>query len=280
MPLDKNTDLFVGDDVRTEELPTLPLHQSTKSPSPKSTHSSTGSRTAQYLLVSEVFGLTLQGEGPSTGRPCMFIRLGGCNLQCVWCDTPYTWDASRFDLSKELTKMSFDEVKAALAPIGPSMLVVSGGEPLLQDSALAAFFAYLQQGVPSQQRTRVEIETAGTLIPRQTWPFVDQFNVSPKLNNSGNAYNKRRKWDALEWFANSARAYFKFVCITPADFEEVDQIVGTAGIKPDHVYIMPEGVTQEAIDAHTRDLVKDVIARGYNLTQRLQVTLWGNTRGT
>ena len=44
------------------------------------------------LTVSEIFGPTFQGEGPFTGRAAVFLRLGRCNLDCKWCDTPYTWD--------------------------------------------------------------------------------------------------------------------------------------------------------------------------------------------
>ena len=56
------------------------------------------------LLVAERFGVerpTFQGEGPSSGVPALFIRLSRCNLTCTWCDTPYTWDTSRFDVVDE-----------------------------------------------------------------------------------------------------------------------------------------------------------------------------------
>lgn len=232
------------------------------------------------LLVSEIFGPTLQGEGPSTGRPCMFLRLGGCNLQCVWCDTPYTWDATRFDLRQELKQMGFMDIKNKLNVGRPGiMLVVSGGEPLLQDLQLMHFFDSLAKGTPAQQATRVEVETAGTLIPTHTWPYVDQFNVSPKLAHSGNSLSKRRRLEVLKWFGASGKSIFKFVCVEDDDLNEVDEIVQEARIMRDRVYIMPEGITQEKIDEHTRALVPSVLARGYNLTQRLHITLWGNRRG-
>ena len=62
------------------------------------------------LLISEIFGPTIQGEGKSIGQTASFIRLGGCNLHCVWCDTPYTWDAARYDLREELTKIDIREI--------------------------------------------------------------------------------------------------------------------------------------------------------------------------
>ena len=66
------------------------------------------------LVVAEVFGPTFQGEGPSAGRRAMFLRLGRCNLDCAWCDTPYTWDWSRFDPAVELHRRTVDDVMSEL----------------------------------------------------------------------------------------------------------------------------------------------------------------------
>src|SRR2546428_209032 len=86
----------------------------------------------QSLIVSEVFGATVQGEGPSIGRLGGFVRLGRCNQACTWCDTPYTWDWARYDPKVELTEQSVDEVLAKLDGMGVGMIVITGGEPLLQ----------------------------------------------------------------------------------------------------------------------------------------------------
>ena len=66
------------------------------------------------LVVSEVFGPTVQGEGPSAGRLCGFVRLGRCNLACDFCDTGYTWDWDRYDAAVELTEMPVGDVLAKL----------------------------------------------------------------------------------------------------------------------------------------------------------------------
>src|SRR3954451_18718764 len=90
------------------------------------------------LVVSEVFGPTFQGEGRSLGRRCGFVRLGRCNLACTWCDTKYTWDWSQYDPSVELRRRTVDEVVADLAAMDVPMVVITGGEPLLQQRAMAA----------------------------------------------------------------------------------------------------------------------------------------------
>ncbi len=69
---------------------------------------------AGQLLISEVFGPTLQGEGPSAGQAAAFVRLGACNLSCAWCDTAYTWNRDKFDLSRELSVMRTEDVAQLL----------------------------------------------------------------------------------------------------------------------------------------------------------------------
>ena len=77
------------------------------------------------LVVAEVFGPTFQGEGPSIGRRAGFVRLGRCNLDCSWCDTPYTWDWDRFDPAKELRHESVTSVLAHLDAMTPEIVVVT-----------------------------------------------------------------------------------------------------------------------------------------------------------
>jgi organic radical activating enzyme len=224
--------------------------------------------------VAEIFGPTIQGEGPTAGRPATFLRLSGCNLACVWCDTPYTWDWSRFDRGAEATEMSAPDAVAALQLAGlpdTRRLVVTGGEPLMQQRELIPVLEAL--------RPRVEVETAGTIVPLlELRPFVSSWNVSPKLHHSGNILAKRRKVPALRELRNLGAA-FKFVVQTPKDFEEVDLICGEVAIPPSKVWIMPEGVTPAEIREHGRAVVDEVIRRGYNLSGRMQVDLWGAERG-
>jgi 7-carboxy-7-deazaguanine synthase len=76
----------------------------------------TPTTTKPPLVVSEVFGPTIQGEGPHAGQRAAFVRLGGCNLTCTWCDTAYTWDARRYDLRAELHRVPITRVQATSSP--------------------------------------------------------------------------------------------------------------------------------------------------------------------
>ena len=229
--------------------------------------------TASSLVVSEIFGPTWQGEGPSLGRLAAFVRLGRCNLACTWCDTPYTWDWSRFDPVRELHRRPVDDVAAEVERIGTPLVVVTGGEPLLQQGALVELLRTLSEHGPD-----IEIETAGTIAPAaELVPLVQRFNVSPKLASSGNPRERRYRPDVLRGFAATGKAAFKFVATGPGDLDEIGVMTDECGLAP--VYVMPEGTDPETLNARLRELADPVLARGWNLTTRLHVMIWGDRRG-
>ena len=232
--------------------------------------------TAAALAVSEVFGPTFQGEGPSAGRRCGFVRLARCNLTCRWCDTPYTWDWTRFDAKKESVELDVAAIAERVAALGSvRTAVLTGGEPLLQQRELAELAARLRAA-----GKRVEVETNGTIVPDAALvDAVDQWNVSPKLASSGNLPIAREKADALAWFAAAPNAFFKLVITSPADVEEAAALVERHRVPASRVVLMPEGTAAETIVERSRWLAEAAVARGYRLGSRLHVLLWGDTRG-
>lgn len=230
------------------------------------------------LLVSEIFGPTLQGEGPSLGRQATFLRLGVCNLSCHWCDTPYTWDRTRFNLSQQMRQWPAQEVLDAVHATGaPSVLVVTGGEPMLQQST-SGFRTVMR--VLRGEGWAIEVETNGTKPPTgETDLYVRQYNVSPKLAHAGDPHEKRIVLPALKALKATKKAVFKFVCRTVADLAEVQEVVAAAGLSNRDVWIMPEGTSAPDIVARTRQLADPVIAAGYNMTTRLHILAWGDRRG-
>jgi 7-cyano-7-deazaguanosine (preQ0) biosynthesis protein QueE len=221
------------------------------------------------LVVSEVFGPTWQGEGPSAGLRAGFVRLGRCLLDCQWCDTSYTWDWQRHDPGVELSHRTVASVVAELDGMAVTTVVVTGGEPLLQQGGLGELVASCHQ-----RGWRVEVETAGVLEPALD---VDQWNVSPKLANSGVAPERRYKPEILLRFQATGRAAFKFVACTPGDLDEVATIVDECGLT--NVWIMPEGTTPDAITSGMAELAPAVLDHGWNLTPRLHILIWGDRRG-
>ncbi|MBN6058307.1 7-carboxy-7-deazaguanine synthase QueE [Nonomuraea sp. RK-328] len=229
-----------------------------------------------WLLIAECFGVTrptFQGEGPSSGVPALFIRLSRCNLTCDWCDTKYTWDWTQFDPRKESKRRAVADLLAWALASPVELVVVTGGEPLIQQMALTP----LVQGLLAGGK-RVEFETNGTLVPDPAL-LVDgvRFNVSPKLGNSGVAEDKRIVPAALKVFADSGRAVFKFVTRTVPELDEIGALVDQYGLAP--VYVMPEGTTAEGLVKTTRALADAVAARRWLFTPRLHVLAFTETRG-
>jgi organic radical activating enzyme len=234
------------------------------------------------LVVAEVFGPTLQGEGPNAGRRAAFVRLGGCNLHCVWCDTPYTWDARRYDLRAELRDEDVAAIIACVEAADPYLVVVTGGEPLLHQSRPG--WAELLAGLGSHL---VEIETNGTRQPSTDTlarPGV-RFNVSPKLAHSGDPEFLRIAPAVLARFSQLAyvgRAVLKFV-VRPAhlaaDVAEVDELVARHDLPASAVWLMPEATTGPQVAASMGPVMQAAIDHGYSATSRLHVLAWGTERG-
>lgn len=229
---------------------------------------------AGQLLVSEVFGPTLQGEGPSAGRAAVFLRLGTCNLTCSWCDSAYTWDSSRYNLAEQLSLVDSVEVQTDLLSRAAPLVVITGGEPLLQREALVPLVRAM-----STAGRRVEFETSGTVAPGDLAAIVDRFVVSPKLANSGQGERSRLRWPVLEELAALTATEFKFVASTTTDLAEVETITARLRLAPERVWVMPEGVTSEQVTRRMQDLAPEIYRRGWSLSGRTHILLWGDQRG-
>jgi len=131
------------------------------------------------LKVNEIFH-SIQGESSHTGRPCVFVRLTGCNLRCAWCDTEYA-----FHEGEDLT---VNQVMERVGSYGCGLVAVTGGEPLLQEEAIDLMERLLAEGC------EVMLETGGSLpvckVPRQVIKIVDF-----KAPSSGMA--KHNRWSIL-----------------------------------------------------------------------------------
>lgn len=227
------------------------------------------------LLVAETFGPTFQGEGPSCGQQALFLRLSRCNLSCPPCDTPYTWDTSRFDLREHTHRRYPESIISWVLAHPTNLFVISGGEPLLQQDRLLPIVTAL-----ADAGRRVEVETNGTVAPSpQMVERVASFNVSPKLAGFAADKDAERRINpaALSTLATSGKAVFKFVVDSVAELEEVADLEARFGLRP--IWVMPEGVRSDVVVARMRQLAEDVLARGWNLTSRLHVLLWEDTRG-
>src|SRR6188472_2686766 len=120
------------------------------------------------MKLSELF-YSIQGEGKLTGVPSVFVRASGCNLRCVWCDTPYaSWNP-------EGPVIELSEIVDQVAKAGVNHVVLTGGEPMLFDPIDELARELKQRG------HTITIETAGTIYRELP---CDLMSISPKLSNS------------------------------------------------------------------------------------------------
>jgi organic radical activating enzyme len=227
-----------------------------------------------YLVINEMFGPTFQGEGPSTGQYARFIRLFGCHLCCTWCDSAQTHDARRYDLNAEKRIVPVENVLNWLRAEPAGLVVITGGEPLLQPRAVET----LIRGIRSDwSATEIEIETSGTIAPTpDIVSGVTRFNVSPKLAHSGLRDHQRIRPEILTRFAGMDEARWKFVVQDPSDLDEVATLVTEYDLAP--VWIMPEGIDSSTVLDRMRLLADPVLERGWHLSTRLHTLLWDNDR--
>jgi organic radical activating enzyme len=218
---------------------------------------------------------SIQGEGVSMGVPSVFLRLATCNLSCRWCDTKYTWDWQNFDYETEVVDLEESEVQAKIQAFDCSHLVITGGEPMLQQAGLAPLVKSL-----SEEGYTFEVETNGTIVPApEMLRHIGHWNVSPKLRTSGNPSAGSQVPSALEVFAGLPEAYFKFVVTGESDVGEVCALRDRYGLEPDRVLLMPEGRTPDALARKSAWLSEACVKNGFRFTTRLHIILWGDERG-
>lgn len=223
----------------------------------------------------EIF-YSLQGEGPAVGTPSVFLRLALCNLVCTWCDTKYTWDWRHYDYESQVMELPVERAEELISSYGCRHLVITGGEPLLQQEALVPLVRSLKE-----RGFSLEVETNGTIPPCVPLQHdVDQWNVSPKLQNSGNAAHRREIPGSIQAFSRLPGSYFKFVVVDGSDLEEVRTLTRRYEIPRERIVLMPEGRTRAALRERSGWLSRACVEEGFRFTPRLHILLWGDKRGT
>jgi 7-carboxy-7-deazaguanine synthase len=226
------------------------------------------------VKISEVF-YSIQGEGTLAGVPSVFVRTSGCNLRCVWCDTPYTsWNPEGMD-------RSIASLLQEVARFPAAHVVVTGGEPMIAAEI-----------VPLTERMRgaglhVTIETAGTVYAAVA---CDLMSISPKLRNSTPFEREGGRWaaqherlryrpDVLRQLIADYNYQLKFVVSAPEDLDEIETMVRELRADRARVILMPEGVTASALRERGLWIAEICKRTGFRYGPRLHVDLWGDRRG-
>ena len=225
------------------------------------------------MKISEIFE-SIQGEGNNAGKPAVFLRIAECNLKCVWCDTKYTWDWKNYDYSKEVNEMSIKEVRQSLEQFRIRHLVITGGEPLMQQDDLAELLTFLKP------KFYVEVETNGTILPNNALStLVDQWNVSPKTKNSGNPLEMCEDNECYTFFSKKKNCYFKYVVESEDDLIEINQLISKHNLEKKRVLLMTQAMTKEEILAKEKNVFTLSKKNSLGFSPRLHVMKWGSQRG-
>ena len=239
--------------------------------------------------------LAVQGEGKTIGTPIVFVRCSVCNLHCVWCDTFYTWNfegtpyahdfAPKVNVVYEQMDMTPEEVVKAIKKAAGEKVkaaVFTGGEPTIQQKHLVKVAELLDNG------WYFEIETNGTikLIP-EFIEKIHQINCSPKLATSGNDLKSLRdRPEVIAQFIDLAESHgkglcFKFVVTAhreEQDIAEIEEWIKEHNVPEKYIYLMPEGTKRDRIIEGSLRLNEICMQKGWKMSTRLQVILYGEKR--
>ena len=158
------------------------------------------------LRITEIF-LSIQGESSHAGRPCSFVRLTGCPMRCVWCDSEYTFTGGE--------RMSFDDIFAKLDEFGCNLVEVTGGEPLAQKPVFGFISQLCERGYETL------IETSGYVSTKDVDPRA-RIILDIKCPASGEA--ERNHWPNLDRLRPNMDEV-KFVVTDIADWEFAKSII-------------------------------------------------------
>jgi 7-carboxy-7-deazaguanine synthase len=238
------------------------------------------------IAISEVFGPTIQGEGALIGKPTVFVRTGGCDYRCSWCDTLY---AVLPEHKKEWLPMTTEQVFADIQRFSgdtPILVTLSGGNPAIQPLE-----ALIDLG--HQHGYTFAIETQGS-VARPWFAKLDYLTLSPKPPSS----QQVTRWDRLDRCITCAtetqnghqvQICLKIVIFDDDDYAYAKQVSSRYPTLPlflqagNHTppHLAPEIDVPGILDRMQWLIQKTMDDHWYSVTvlPQLHTLLWGNKRG-
>ncbi|MDC0739123.1 7-carboxy-7-deazaguanine synthase QueE [Cognatishimia sp. SS12] len=232
------------------------------------------------LRIAEIFGPTIQGEGALIGEPTVFVRTGGCDYRCVWCDSLHAVDT---EYRHSWSAMQTEEVWAQVQELSggqPITVSLSGGNPAIQD-----FGALIALG--KAQGYRFACETQGSLA-KPWFGALDTLVLSPKPPSSGETLDWEVFADCVTAGQSAGQTVMKIVIFDDEDYAWAKEAAARYPDLP--LYLQPGN---PEVDPQVAVAAQDVADRLLWLVDKvtndrwfaprvlpqLHVILWGNQRG-
>lgn len=251
------------------------------------------------LSVAEMF-YSVQGEGRTVGIPSVFLRLAGCNLLCggygtqadkqlhdgaTWrCDTIEVWMRGKALTFQELYERMKTDMLIKKIDNG-AHLIITGGEPLMQQDNLIDFIKFLEEKMKWDFDPFIEVETNGTIVPE---PYlrtrVSQWNVSPKLANSGMRSFDRINLEAINTLAlqrtHGRSCIFKIVISKEEDWLDfVKDYCFETEILRHQIYLMPAVDNVSSYSEMSKMVIEICKREGVNFSPREHIAVWNQKTG-
>lgn len=227
------------------------------------------------IPISEIFGPTLQGEGPLIGQPSVFVRVGGCDFRCNWCDTLY---AVLPEYKDEWAKLSEEEILQKILVLTngkPIMVTLTGGNPALYD-----FSTLLEKG--HESGLTFALETQGS-VAKSWFKDLEHLIISPKGPSSGMETDWEAVGKCVKYAGESASPALKLVV-----FDEADYLFARHGASlfPQIPIYLQLGTNASDIKSNFGEQANWLLERAmqdgwHNVTilPQMHVMLWGKKRG-
>ena len=238
------------------------------------------------IRISEIFGPTVQGEGPLVGRPTIFVRTGGCDYRCAWCDTLYAVLPKYRD---EWMPMSAPEIMARVDQLSggkPVLVSLSGGNPAMQPLAPLITLG-------RRKGHSFLLETQGSIA--QPWfADLDWLILSPKPPSAGMPPNCDALQSCLQAASGGPRCMLKIVIFDDRDYAYAQAVAARYPELPIYLQVgnaaplaaadgaLPEEAAIDDLLQRFRWLVAKVMADHWfaaTVLPQLHVLAWGNRRG-
>lgn len=227
------------------------------------------------VKVNEIY-FAHQGEGPRLGIPSIFLRLHGCPVKCIWCDTPFTWDGSEDGQGEDVDALAVRIIDLASRDCA-EQVVVTGGEPLIAKALPRLLNLLLRAGLA------VEVETSACLPPSPGIQLLAgrsglYFNLSPKMPSAKPKLLPQAEILA-KWLRPGLSTVFKVVVADEEDWQAMETLLGEINVPGPAIHLMPCAVTQEGLSKAQAWLLTRAKGSSYRVTTRMHVAAYGEERG-